>query len=130
MLGAIFKIYYICGPPEGFQAIDHIDTIHGTGDPQVHMTRFKLMMLVNGASGLFLCKTVLTLLEKTALLWFSSLPVRSIHEFTELSQAFVNCFSSSQVYKKIVDSLNTIRQGQQEPLREYLDRFNAIAMQI
>ena len=67
-------------------------------------------------------------MEKAALLWFSSLPAGSIHDFVELLQAFVNRFSSSWVYKKTLDSLNVIRQSPQEPLREYLDQFDAVAM--
>ena len=42
----------------------------------------------------------------------------------------MNKFSSSLVYKKTSDSLNAIRQRTQEPLREYLDQFNILAMQI
>ena len=63
-------------------------------------------------------------------LWFSSLLVGSIHNFAKLSQAFVNCFSSNRVYNKTLDSLNAIRQGPQEPLKENLDWFNTMAMQI
>ena len=70
------------------------------------------------------------LVGKSRPLWFSSLLVKSIHDFAELSQAFVNCLSSSQVYTKTSDSLNAIWQGTQEPLKEYLDRFNIVAMQI
>ena len=88
------------------------------------------MMLVDGASDPILCRKFLTFLEKATLLWFSSLPTRTIHSFTKLSQAFVNQFSSNQVYKKTLDALNAIRHGPQEPLREYLNRFNDVAMQI
>ena len=42
----------------------------------------------------------------------------------------MNRFSSSRVYKKTSDSLNAIRQVPQELLKEYLDRFNTVAMQI
>ena len=91
---------------------------------------FRSMMLVNGGSDPFLCRIFQTLLEKAALLWFSSVLAGTIHNFPELSQAFVNRFSSIQVYKKTLDSLNAIYQGSQETLREYLDRFNTVAMQI
>ena len=89
---------------------------------------FKSMMLVNRASDPFLYRTFLTFLEKVALLWFSSLLAGLIHNFVKLSQAFVNRFSSSKVYKKTLDSFNIIWQGPQEPLKEYLDRFNTIAI--
>ena len=102
----------------------------GTRDPQVHVTMFKSIMLFNKASDPFLCRTFITFLEKAALLWFSSLPADIIYNFAKLSQVFVNRFSLSQIYKKTSDSLNTIRQRPQESLREYLDQFNTVAMQI
>lgn len=91
---------------------------------------FISIMLVNGATNPFLCWTFPTFPEKMALLWFFSLPTRSIHDFAKFSRAFVNRFFSSWVYKKTSDSLSAIRQGPQEPLREYLDRFNVVAMKI
>ena len=115
---------------KNFQLPIMLKPYNGIGDPQVDVTMFKLMMLVNGVSDPFLYRTLPTILEKVALLWFSSLPSRLIHNFVELSQAFVNRFSLSWVYKKISDSLNAIQQGPQEPLREYLDRFNIVVMQI
>ena len=116
--------------PENFQLLMTLKPYDGTRDPQVHVTMFRLMMLVNGVSDLFLYKTFPTFLEKAALLWFSSLPVGTIHNFAKLSQAFVNSFSSSRVCKKFLDSLNAIWQGLQELLKEYLDQFNTMVMQI
>ena len=116
--------------PNNFKLPMTLRPYDGNGDPQVHVTMFRSMMLVDGAIDPFFYWTFPTFLEKVALLWFSSLLAGLIHDFVELSQAFVNHFSSSRVYKKTLNSLNMIWQGPQEPLREYLDRFNAVAMQI
>ena len=97
--------------PKNFQLSTMLKSYDGTGDPQVYVTIFKPMMFVNEASDPFLCRTFLTFLEKSTLLWFLSLLAGMIHKFAKLSQAFVNRFSSSQVYKKTSDSLNAIRQG-------------------
>ena len=80
---------------ENFQLPTMLKPYDGIGDPQVHVTMFKSMMLVNGASDQFLCRTLPTFLQKTAFLWFSSLPARSIHDLAKLSQAFMNHSSSS-----------------------------------
>ena len=80
---------------ENFKLPTILKSYDGTGDPQVHVTIFKSIMLVNGASDPFLCRTFPTFLEKVALLWFLSLPTGSIHGFVELSQVFVNRFSLS-----------------------------------
>ena len=92
----------------------------GAGDLQIHVTMFKLIMLVNGVSDPFLCRIFPIFPKKPTLLWFLSLPSRLIHNFAELSQAFVNRFFSSRVYKKTSNFFNAIRQGPQELLREYL----------
>ena len=94
---------------ENFKLPTTLKPYDGIRDLQVHVTMFKSMMLVNGASDPFLYRTFPAFLEKPAVIWFSSLPIRLIHDFIELSQAFVNCFSSSQVYKKTSDSFNAIR---------------------
>ena len=80
---------------ENFQLPTTLKSYDETRDPQLHLTMFRSMTLVNGVSDPFLYKTFSTFLEKVALLWFSSLSARTIHSFTELSQAFVNRFSSS-----------------------------------
>ena len=50
--------------------------------------------------------------------------------FSSFSQAFMNHFSSNRIYKKTLKSLNAIWQESQEPLKEYLNRFNIAAMHI
>ena len=61
------------------------ENFNGTSDPQVYMTMFKSMMLVNGASDPCPLANFSTFLENTALLWFSSLLARTIHDFAKLS---------------------------------------------
>ena len=48
-------------------------TYGGMDDPQIYITMFKYMMLLNGAIKPFLCQVFLTSMEKSALLWFSTL---------------------------------------------------------
>ena len=50
--------------PENFQLSTTLKPYNGTRDPQVHVTMFKSMMLVNGASDPFLYRTFPTFLEK------------------------------------------------------------------
>ena len=114
--------------PENFQLLMMLKLYDGIGVPQLHVTMFRSMILVNEVRDPFLYRTFPTFLEKVTLLWFSSLPVGIIHNFVELSQAYTNRFSSSQVYRKTSDSLNAIGQGPQEPLREYLGRFNTVVI--
>ena len=113
---------------ENFQLPTILKPYDGTKDPHFHLTIFKSMMLINGASDPLFYKTFLTFLEKAALLWFSSLPIKTVHSFAELSQAFMNRFYSSQVNKKTLDTLNAIPQSPREQMREYLNQFNEMVM--
>ena len=81
----------------------------GMSDPQTQVTMFKSIMLLNGVVDLYLGRAFPTFLEKLAVLCFSSLTVGSIHNFFEISQTFVNQFSSSQIYTKTIDALNHVK---------------------
>ena len=72
----------------------------GTRDPQVHVTMSESMMLVDRASDPFLYRTFLTFLEKAALLWFLSLPAKTIHNFAKLSWALWTCSPRAEFTKK------------------------------
>ena len=59
-----------------------------------------------------------------------NLPKGSINDFEQFSKAFTNHFFSSRIYTRSKDALNYIKERQNEPLRDYLYRFNAVAMEI
>ena len=61
----------------------------GMHDPTPNITMVKSMILLNNASDLFLYQAFLIFLEEYAFLLFSSLPVGSVHDFQDLSQAFI-----------------------------------------
>ena len=42
-------------------------------------------------------------------------------------EALLNHFSSNEIYEKTSDTLNHIKQGPNEPLKDYLTRFNVEA---
>ncbi|WOL00744.1 hypothetical protein Cni_G09457 [Canna indica] len=87
-------------------------------------------MLYHGATDSVLCRAFPTFLGKIAVLWFASLPLGSIRSFDDLSRIFLSRFTISRVYHKTGVALHYIRQGQYEPLREYLNRFQAIVADI
>ena len=109
--GPFLEFILFVALPKNFKLPTTLKPYYGIGDPRVHVTMFKSMMLINWASDSFLYRTFLTFLEKATLLRFSSLLARSIHDFAELLQVFVNHFHSSWVYKKTSNSLNVIQQG-------------------
>ncbi|KAK1369473.1 hypothetical protein POM88_035565 [Heracleum sosnowskyi] len=62
--------------------------------------------------------------------WYSRLPPNSIGSFKELSKAFINQFISGRVHEKSSASLMAIQQGQNEALRDYINRFTREALKV
>ncbi|XP_058722610.1 uncharacterized protein LOC131594477 [Vicia villosa] len=62
--------------------------------------------------------------------WYRNLPPNSIHFWPELKKLFSNHFTISRRQPKSEATLKAIIQGANEPLREYLDRFNKEALQV
>ncbi|XP_025621477.1 F-box/kelch-repeat protein At3g23880-like [Arachis hypogaea] len=57
-------------------------------------------------------------------------PSGSISTFKELADLFTNNFAAFKIYVHDSDYLSTIKQGQPESFRDYMTKFNKIAMEI
>ncbi|QHN87388.1 uncharacterized protein DS421_16g554660 [Arachis hypogaea] len=84
--------------PKNFTLPMTLKPYEGTGDPNIYVTKFYLMMFMNGASDPILCCIFSTFLDGAALIWFSDLPASSISSFDELADLFVNNFVASKIY--------------------------------
>ena len=62
--------------------------------------------------------------------WFNRLPPSSITLFRELSIAFVSYFIGARTYRKPSYHLLTVKQGSQESLKSYVQRFNTESLKI
>ena len=62
--------------------------------------------------------------------WFNRIPPSTISSFRELSIAFVSHFIGARTYRKPSYHLLTIKQGSQESLKSYVQRFNAESLKI
>ena len=71
-----------------------------------------------------------TTLKKEGLRWFISLPKNSISHFWQLADQFLAHFATSKAYKKTSASLINIKQGRDESLKNYLARFNRVALEM
>nr|XP_025616535.1 uncharacterized protein LOC112708818 [Arachis hypogaea] len=56
--------------------------------------------------------------------------IGSIASFEELARSFIDYFAATRIYVHGSDYLNTIRQGPQESLKDYLTRFTDATMEI
>ncbi|XP_015959532.1 uncharacterized protein LOC107483427 [Arachis duranensis] len=87
-------------------------------------------MIVNGASDIVLCRYFLNYLDGSALDWLCTLPAGSISIFQQLAKLFEEHFVGSAIYLHDSDYLNTIKQGQNESLKDYMTRFTKVAISI
>nr|XP_025669812.1 uncharacterized protein LOC112769519 [Arachis hypogaea] len=87
-------------------------------------------MIVNGASDTVLCRCFPNYLDGPALDWLCALSAGSISRFQQLAKLFDEHFAGSAIYLHDSDYLNTIKQGPNESLKDYMTRFTKVAISI
>ncbi|KAK1374856.1 hypothetical protein POM88_031049 [Heracleum sosnowskyi] len=107
-----------------------IKAYDGTGDPANHVRTFSNALLLQPTNDAVKCRAFPQTLAGMAQRWYSRLPPNSIGSFKELSKAFINQFISGRVHEKSFASLMAIRQGQNEALRDYINRFTREALKV
>ncbi|KAL0462886.1 UNVERIFIED_CONTAM: hypothetical protein Slati_0176200 [Sesamum latifolium] len=76
------------------------------------------------------CRVFVTTFARAAQQWFNQLPTRAIGSFQEFRSLFLHRFASSRKLRKTELSLFAVRQKDNEPLKEYLQRFNEAALEV
>ncbi|XP_058741193.1 uncharacterized protein LOC131613551 [Vicia villosa] len=107
-----------------------LDLYDGTTDPDDHIRSIEAVMDYHVVRGSIKCRIFPTTLKKGAMTWYMNLPPNSIHSWAELKKLFSNHFTTSRRKPKSEATLEAVIQGTDEPLREYLDRFNKEAVQV
>ncbi|VVA13474.1 PREDICTED: AALP_AAs43812U000200, partial [Prunus dulcis] len=91
----------------------------GTEDPLTHLHSFQSAIGCKGLSDEGQCLLFPSSLREAALNWFYRLEPETIDSFDELKQIFLNHFMIQTDRLYSADDLYTIRQREDEPLREY-----------
>ena len=107
-----------------------VEAFDGIKDPVDHLNTYKNQMELHGYQDPVRCRAFAITLKGPALAWFNRLPLSSISSFRELSIAFVSHFIGARTYRKPSYHLLTIKQGSQESLRSYVQRFNAESLKV
>ena len=102
-----------------------VEAFDGVKDPIDHLNTYKNQMKLHGYQDPVRYWTFAITLKGPALAWFNRLPPSSISSFRELSIVFVYHFIGARTYKMPSYHPLTIKQGSQESLRSYVQRFNA-----
>ncbi|KAL0438250.1 UNVERIFIED_CONTAM: hypothetical protein Slati_2308000 [Sesamum latifolium] len=103
--------------------VSNLPEYNGTGDPQEHLDKFYAKTDWYDLSDAAYCKVFRTTLSKRALAWFNQLPAGTISSLEQLTQYFLHHFSMNKRVPKTTAFLFTIRQKENELLRDYMQRF-------
>ena len=107
-----------------------MEAFDGAKDPVDHLNTYKNQMELHGYQDPVRCRAFATILKGPALAWFNRISPSSISSFRELSIAFVSHFIGARTYRKPSYHLLTVKQGSQESLKSYVQRFNAESLKI
>ena len=107
-----------------------VETFDGVKDPVDHLNTYKNQMELHAYQDPVRCRAFATTLKGPAMAWFNRIPPSSISSFRELSIAFVSRFIGARTYRKPSYHLLTVKQGSQESLKSYVQRFNAESLKI
>ena len=107
-----------------------VEAFDGIKDPVDHLNTYKNQMELHGYQDPVRCRAFATTLKGPAMAWFNRIPPATISSFKELSIAFVSHFIGARTYRKPSYHLLTIKQGSQESLKSYVQRFNAESLKI
>ena len=110
--------------------IPQVEAFDGVRDPIDNLNTYKIQTELHGYQDPVRCRAFATTLKGPALDWFNRLPPSSIPSFRELSIAFVSHFIGARTYRKLSYHLLTVKQGSQESLKSYVQRFNAESLKI
>ncbi|KAL0411343.1 UNVERIFIED_CONTAM: hypothetical protein Slati_3724000 [Sesamum latifolium] len=102
----------------------------GTTNPMEHLSRFENPALLHRYTDGIKCCVFVTTFAKAIQQWFNQLPIEAIGSFQEFRSLFLHQFASSRILCKTELGLFAVREKDNEALKEYLQRFNAAALEV
>lgn len=88
--------------------------------PQEHICIYKSTIGLVTTDDIVLCKDFSSTLSEKALTWFTSLKMNSIDSWNTLEKIFLDKFSTTEEILKSRGDLTNVKQGDDEPLLDYL----------
>ncbi|CAL1395280.1 unnamed protein product [Linum trigynum] len=115
--------------PPNFSSL-RLPTYDGTSDPTDHLSAFMLKMKLINASNADLCKVFPVTFGSQCRTWYTSLPEGIIEKFKQFTTLFSSKFASQRRRKLTVSVLINCKQGEEETLTSFYDRWNTIACEV
>ncbi|GAU22605.1 hypothetical protein TSUD_135050 [Trifolium subterraneum] len=116
--------------PRGLEKPPMLDKYDGTTDPDEHVQSVETALDYRNLRGSIKCKLFPLSLVRGASAWWRNLPPGSIDSWEELCRTFTAHFTTSRRHPKTVASLKAIIQGPEESLRNYIERFNKVSVEV
>ncbi|GAU43618.1 hypothetical protein TSUD_185110 [Trifolium subterraneum] len=116
--------------PRGLEKPPTLDKYDGTTDPDEHVQSVETALDYRNLRGSIKCKLFPLSLVRGASTWWRNLPPGSIDSWEELCRTFTAHFTTSRLHPKTVASLKAIVQGPEESLRNYIERFNKVSVEV
>ncbi|KAH9672846.1 putative LRR receptor-like serine/threonine-protein kinase [Citrus sinensis] len=102
----------------------------GRTDPLVHIERFNDITGVQELSQSQRCRVFPLSLEGRAREWYRKLPRGNIKTFEQMCQEFAEQFSGVMAPEDDMMELKSMKQGEQETLREFIKRFHRAVLDL
>ncbi|GAU50523.1 hypothetical protein TSUD_177730 [Trifolium subterraneum] len=116
--------------PRGLEKPPTLDKYDGTTDPDEHVQSVETALDYRNLRGSIKCKLFPLSLVRGASTWWRNLLPGSIDSWEELCRTFTAHFTTSRRHPKTVASLKAIVQGPEESLRNYIERFNKVSVEV
>ena len=102
----------------------------GKTNSEDHISAYEGHMLLHSDTNSIWCKVFPSTLTGLGQTWFKSIPPATVFDFHQLTSMFVTHFVSNKRREKTTGKLMSIKHGDSESLRDYVERFNAEVVTI
>ncbi|XP_021714864.1 uncharacterized protein LOC110682828 [Chenopodium quinoa] len=103
---------------------------NGTTTPKSHISAFENHMVLYTMTNSVWCKAFPPTLEGLAAEWYGAIPKGSVYSYNQLKRMFMEHLITLVDRTKMTTELMSMVQGKDEPLREFITRFNKEATTI
>ncbi|XP_020226973.1 uncharacterized protein LOC109808389 [Cajanus cajan] len=108
----------------------NIDCYDGTTDLDEHVDLYVTQVNLYTNNDAILCRVFLTSLKGSALAWYTQLPAGSVDSFDTLVRRFTVQYATSRPHHIMFATLASLRQGDDKPLRTFMEHFASISVKI
>ncbi|XP_020216782.1 uncharacterized protein LOC109800408 [Cajanus cajan] len=115
--------------PFGWKPLN-IDRYDDTTDLDEHIDLYVTQVNLYTNEDAIMCRVFPTSLKGAALAWYTQLPPWLVDSFDTLVRRFTVQYATSQPHHITSAALASLRQGDDEPLRTFMERFASISVKI